>query len=74
MTGKCEGDSRPLNSIEIWRGNAKMESTMDGNATQYIIDSVNCLYSGTYRCIVVNKEYAAEPAVEDVMLVAHCEW
>ena len=74
VTGKCEGDSRPLNSTEIWRGNAKMDTTMKGNAAEYIIDSVDCLYSGIYRCVVINKEYAAEPATEDVMFVAHCEW
>ena len=74
MTGKCEGDSRPLSSIEIRRGNALMETTMKDNAAEYIIDSVDCLYSGIYRCFVRNDNHTAEPATEDVTLVAHCEW
>ena len=74
MTGRCVGDSRPLDSIEIRRGNAVMETPpIEGNTAEYTIDSVDCLYSGSYECVVINGAYPDNTATQTVALVAHCE-
>ena len=69
------GDSRPLTSIEIKRGNALMETTttMTDNVAEYIIESIDCLYSASYQCVVFNDQYAGVLATKDVELLGECE-
>ena len=43
------------------------------NAAEYIIDSIDCLYSGSYQCVVSNDQYADELAAKDVALLGDCE-